>query len=768
MKSKVSKSILVTGLAAAGFVAGVEEVHADTPTDKIPEKNSDVNASTFTLKNDAVAEFNQLKPETNTAQITAEIIEVTSEQVEASRQLVEEQLSQVHSSKQELDHAQSVVNQAKEELATKEQNVKDATPENIKKAQDMVVEAEKQVTARQEDVKTSQQAEDVAKDEVTKQSNVVAGKQTLVDVAEEAVKQAEQPVHAEKVALEDAQKAVESAKAEVQAKTAALTNTQTLAQNRDQAIAQARQKVVTAEKTLAARDAAIAQKEAEAKTAPTTVSVAQQYSYANFLDYLQGQANNATASDLAKEARAELLKEKGNEGTNGASTYQNALTAVQIAKEINRVRKAAGLPELYIHAFNNVKSQIMAEISSGNGFQHTFKYKGLENENLAWGFDPKGAVDFWQSEKAAYQQVAAQYGLPTDERQIDANAIYMRLSKLNATDAFARIGHYVQDMGNKFNVLSVASVNGLSEVAYQTVGNLQQLIQAGVVMTVDQYEKQLQAFSAALSTGFRNRPSNASAELANLKAQRTGDLSRLNIAKAELNNLLQGKAADASTIRSAQLNLQAAQLKVQTAEKVRAEKEQTYKQAYAAITSRIAPLQAELKNKQADLSAAQKTLQELQTTYQSKQAQTKAAQEALLKAQEAALAAKKRVFDLENAPENLKRAKADLEQAKLNLSAAMERYEKEVAQLNKLKAVYDRLRATYQSLEEKYRQLHPELAPLVAQHPAVGFSGRHYADRQEDRKLLPSTGTRNSDALLLAGMLLGGLSLGAGFRRKED
>ncbi len=50
---------------------------------------------------------------------------------------------------------------------------------------------------------------------------------------------------------------------------------------------------------------------------------------------------------------------------------------------------------------------------------HMFKY--LPNENTAYGFSHKLRLTF--SEKAAYQKLAAQYGLPTDETQIDANDI---------------------------------------------------------------------------------------------------------------------------------------------------------------------------------------------------------------------------------------------------------------------------------------------------------------------------------------------------------
>ena len=91
-----------------------------------------------------------------------------------------------------------------------------------------------------------------------------------------------------------------------------------------------------------------------------------------------------------------------------------------------------------------------------------FKY--LPNENIAYGFSPAGAVDFWYNEKAAYQEVAAQFDLPTDEIQIDANAIYMKIG----AEAFAKVGHYLQMMDNKATALSVAydPSNAMSEAAF--------------------------------------------------------------------------------------------------------------------------------------------------------------------------------------------------------------------------------------------------------------------------------------------------------------
>ena len=143
---------------------------------------------------------------------------------------------------------------------------------------------------------------------------------------------------------------------------------------------------------------------------------------------------------------------------------QANLRALEIADAINAYRRNAGLPELELDPFSFQPVKY-----SWNTFKKPtgicFKY--LPNENIAYGFSPAGAVDFWYNEKAAYQEVAAQYGLPTDETQIDANDIYMKIG----AEAFAKVGHYLQMVDNKATALSVAydPSNAMSEAAFSYI-----------------------------------------------------------------------------------------------------------------------------------------------------------------------------------------------------------------------------------------------------------------------------------------------------------
>ncbi|MFQ9597968.1 MAG: CAP domain-containing protein [Streptococcus sp.] len=167
-----------------------------------------------------------------------------------------------------------------------------------------------------------------------------------------------------------------------------------------------------------------------------------QLSQATYEGYLQHLAENGN------EAAAECFSPLSVVGKKTLDSWRVWILASQsssplkLRDAINSYRRNAGLPELswILISFLPVK---FSWNTSKKANWHMFKY--LPNENIAYGFSPAGAVDFWYNEKAAYQEVAAQYGLPTDETQIDANDIYMKIG----AEAFAKVGHYLQMVNNK-------------------------------------------------------------------------------------------------------------------------------------------------------------------------------------------------------------------------------------------------------------------------------------------------------------------------------
>ena len=80
---------------------------------------------------------------------------------------------------------------------------------------------------------------------------------------------------------------------------------------------------------------------------------------------------------------------------------QANLRALEIADAINAYRRNAGLPELELDPYSLPASQSSVRILQKANW-HMFKY--LPNENIAYGFSPAGAVDFWYNEKVAYQK----------------------------------------------------------------------------------------------------------------------------------------------------------------------------------------------------------------------------------------------------------------------------------------------------------------------------------------------------------------------------
>lgn len=182
---------------------------------------------------------------------------------------------------------------------------------------------------------------------------------------------------------------------------------------------------------ISTKEAELAALEQAAANSPVQLS---QATYEGYLQHLADNGNEAAASALALYKRG---REEDGLTVGESGSLQANLRALEIADAINSYRRNAGLPELELDPYSLPASQVQLEYFKKANW-HMFKY--LPNENIAYGFSPAGAVDFWYNEKAAYQEVAAQYGLPTDETQIDANDIYMKIG----AEAFAKVGHYLQ------------------------------------------------------------------------------------------------------------------------------------------------------------------------------------------------------------------------------------------------------------------------------------------------------------------------------------
>ena len=691
MDKKIGKSVVATGIAATTIISGAlsHQVKADELVESTATKP----------KATAVTE----KPIT-----TADVAEA-KEKADAAKKNVNQQQEQTKKAEADLEGAKTAVSEAQEKVATATENEKAATEENISQAETNVKKAEEEVTAKSETVKEAETAVQEASQAVKDQENTIAGQQSLVDVAESELNKAKEPVHAETAAVEtaknqenQAQTAVEHAKNELaKAEQEANTAPQNQAEIQNK-INQTQANLEQTKQLITATNTELVHEQKNASTAPVDL---RNTTYSHFLVNLRDNSNNEAVRNAAADALA-LYKRGQNEfnitvGSDPSSpaSLENNLQALELVKAINAYRRNAGLPELLVDPYANVASQIQTLYFEKENW-HMGKLIG--NENVAISFDPQGAVNFWHSEKALYQKIAAQYGLPTDERQLDANDIYMKVGP----NVFAQIGHYVQMMDNKANAISAAydthpnqwgTPHGTSEVGFHNVRNFNQRVNNGTLLTVEAMEKLLRsggsrgAASSANVTALKNR-------LAELQAQKVSQESSLNLLNNQLTDSYKAQKDRAAAVVKAKQNLEAAEKALALTQQNLSDKKAVLKSATARIASALSPYQAKLQKAQATLVEAKNQLAALKTAEENKNKDLEAAKAELVTAQNRVAAAQKKVTDLKTAPQQLEKAKQDLAAAEADLKAKQAVSETENAKLVDLQTVYNELLANYNYL----------------------------------------------------------------------
>ncbi|WP_241209450.1 CAP domain-containing protein, partial [Streptococcus sp. DD11] len=454
--------------------------------------------------------------------------------------------------------------------------------------------------------------------------------------------------------------------------------------------------------TISSVEAQIPAAEQEAATAPVDL---RNTNYSQFLENVRNHAANQEIRDAANNALA-VYQRGQNEfgitvGTDSSSpaSLENNLKALELVKAINTYRRNAGLQELLVDPYANVASQIQTIYFERNNW-HMGKLIG--NENVAISFSPQGAVDFWHSEKALYQRIAGQYGLPTDERQLDANAIYMKVG----ANVFAQIGHYVQMMDNKANAISAAydthanqfsTVYGTSEVGFHNVRNFSQRVNNGTLLTVAAMEQLLRA-GGGRSVGSSARVTALKNQLAELKAQQIGQESTLNILTAQLADEQRTGAARSAAVETARQKVAAAENSLALNQQNVADKQKALNTATSKIAASLQPHQDKLTKAQAALNEAKEKLAELRVAQQAAQMNVAAAQENLQAAQADYAAAQQKVQNLLDAPQLLAEAQRELAIAQAELAAKQAAYEQEAAALAGLQEVYTNLQDSYERL----------------------------------------------------------------------
>ena len=692
MEKKIGKSVVATGIAATTIISGglTHQVHADELVE------STVTAPQAT--------------EVTGKPVTATDVAVAQENAETAKAKLDEQRSIVDTAKTEAEDAKTSVKVAEAAVETAKEIQAEATEENVAKAETEAKTAEQEVSTK--DVAVREAAAKAAKaDQAVKdQANTIKASQSLVDVAETELKQAKTPLNSEEQAVataksqqSQAQTALDNAKSE-------LTKAEQAASSASQVQADIQNKINQAKASLSRTNQAISSLErqipAAEKAAATAPVDLHNTTYSQFLENVRNNAANQEIRDAANNALAVYQRGQNefgisvNSDPTSPASLENNLQALELVKAINAYRRNAGLQELLVDPYANVASQIQTIYFERNNW-HMGKL--IRNENVAISFDPQGAVNFWHNrEKEEYQKIAAQYGLPTDETQIDANAIYMRVG----AGVFAQIGHYVQMMDNKANAISAAydkhpnqwgTPHGTSEVGFHHISNFDQRVNNGTLLTVAAMEQLLRA------GGGRSAGSNANVtalknQLAELKAQKVGQESAINILNVQLADAQKAAADQIAAVEAARQKVATAENNLALTKQNVALKQEALDRATAKIAANLAPYQTNLSNAQAVLAAAKDKLAELQSAQEAAKANLTTAQEDFMAAQKTLAAAKKKVIDLKNAPQLLAEAERELAEAQLDFEAKQAILNQETATLAVLEESYNSLQANYETL----------------------------------------------------------------------
>lgn len=670
MGKKLGKSVFTTGVAATTVLSGM--FHHKANAEEVKQNEN---------------------PETNSTEVVEKPITVDElKQITAQKGQV---VKDVHYQEQKVIDAQTEVKAAGQELEEKKAEVTDAenliattSDAQVQNAENDVKVAQAYVTIEENKVREAEAAHDQVVEAVRQQENQVTAQESLVDVAQNELNQAKAPISNDENVLNQAlleQSQVEQSIRESQNYLATLQASQ---QTGSDTVAQIENDIQLAQTRLTDLKAVIATKEAElaaleqaAANSPVQLS---QATYEGYLQHLAENGNEAAASALALYKRG---REEDGLTVGESGSLQANLRALEIADAINSYRRNAGLPELELDPYSLPASQVQLEYFKKANW-HMFKY--LPNENIAYGFSPAGAVDFWYNEKAAYQEVAAQYGLPTDETQIDANDIYMKIG----AEAFARVGHYLQMVDNKATALSVAydPSNAMSEAAF-----LHSPVKSAVSTSALAY--QLRQGAGATTT--RSDVKAKSDEVANLKLDKANQESQIIILQGKLEDARHANSNVAVEMANVQKTIQNYKILLVSKDHALEKAKATLDVSRGRIEAAIQPKEAALQKAKDLLAAAREKLDLLKAEEAEKAQVVQEAHEGLKAAQERLVAAEKRLSDFKNAPELLVKAQSVLSAAVANLENKKEKLEAEFTTLQSYQSVVELLNSQYEDLASR-------------------------------------------------------------------
>lgn len=590
-------------------------------------------------------------------------MDILNEQLLKAEKRVEDQRLRLNQAQSEYNVAKSGLEAAEANLHTTEARIKDSNQTSISKTENEVAVAEAVVTLEEEKVRQATESDQQVRSAIKNQENKIAAQQLLVDIAGNELRKAKQPIQNDETVLVQAQQKEGQAQNEVklaQALVVQLTETdakvpQVLKQVSSE-IAGAQEKIERLAHQISLKKVELEQVREAAMLSPINL---QQASYETLLQEWANVGDQGAVEALSLYRR----RSEEDQLTGGKDTrLDNVLKALEIVDAVNQYRRQAGLAELLVAPYQLPASQLQTEYyvnhrSEQSNFQ--------ENENVACGYRPREAVAIWYSEKDLYRQLAHQYGLSTDESQLDPRQISRKVEP----ELFAKVGHYVHMMGNQYKAISVAYDPDLevSQAAFFEEGS--------PLYTSEELTKWMRKVANARTTKADVKAVKNTLE--SLKVEKINQESRINILSGHLFDVKNSLASHEQLLARAQRNLASAMKKWQAASTEVKEAENSLAVSRARIQGSISPKEKALKNVTLALEEDKKQLEALQNAAKETASKLEGAHAQLQIAQKQLTQAKSHLKLFTNSSELMLDAQALVASAKTELEEKKAQFEAE-------------------------------------------------------------------------------------------
>lgn len=580
MGKKIGKSVFTTGVAATSLFSGLAGHKAQA--EEIAQKDTADQQSTDVTGMDT----------------SFMGMDILNEQLLKAEKRVEDQRLRLNQAQSEYNVAKSGLEAAEANLQITETWIQDSNQSSIGKTENEVAVAEAVVTLEEEKVRQATEADHQVGSAIKNQENKIAAQQLLVDIAGNELRKAKQPIQNDETVLANAQQKEGQAQNDLKIAQALVVNLTETHANVPQVLKQVSCEIAGAQEKIERLAYQISLKEVELEQVREAAMLSpinlQQASYETLLQEW------ATAGDQSAVEALSLYRRGREEDqlTGGKATrLDNVLKALEIVDTINQYRRQTGLEELLVDPYQLPVGHLQTEYYlNDRSEQSNFQ----ENENVACGYRPREAVAIWYSEKDLYRQLAHQYGLSTDESQLDPRQISRKVEP----ELFAKVGHYVHMMGNQYKAISVAYDPDLevSQAAFFEEGS--------PLYTSEELTKWMRKVANARTTKADVKAVKNTLE--SLKVEKINQESRINILSGHLFDVKNSLASHEQLLARAQRNLASAMKKWQAASTEVKEAENSLAVSRARIQGSISPKEKALKNVTLALEEDKKQLEALQ------------------------------------------------------------------------------------------------------------------------------------------------------------